>query len=101
MHEVLQITQRQITTKRLQKKEDKTMNIQEMLRYSPVERDIIMDKDGSYYVIKTELIQGCSWVRAMHHINGAEPVEVSLNIPKVRAMMIRGSKFLVRGDQCK
>ena len=84
--------------RRIQNKEI-IMNIQEMLRYAPIERDIIMDKDGSYHVIKTELKQGSSWVRAMHHINGTDPVEVNLSIPKVRAMMIRGTKFLLRGEQ--
>ena len=72
------------------------MNINEMLRYSPQEGDIIMHTDGSYHVIKAELRQGTMAVSAMHHINGTEPVEVQLNIPKVRASMIQGKQFLVR-----
>ena len=72
------------------------MDINSMLRYSPQEGDIIMHTDGSYHVIKTELRRGSMTVSAMHHVNGAEPVEVQLNIPKVRASMIQGKQFLVR-----
>jgi dTDP-4-dehydrorhamnose 3,5-epimerase-like enzyme len=72
------------------------MDIQSMLRYSPQEGDIIMHTDGSYHVVKAELRQGSMTVSAMHHINGTDPVEVQLNIPKVRANMIQGKQFLVR-----
>ena len=72
------------------------MNINEILRYEPKIDDIIMHKDGSYHVIMTELKLGSTVVSAMHHVNGAEPVAVYLNIPKTRTNMIQGNQFLVR-----
>ena len=72
------------------------MDIQSILRYEPQIDDIIMHKDGSYHDIVSELKQGSMVVSAMHHINGAEPVAVYLNIPKTRSSMIQGNQFLVR-----
>lgn len=72
------------------------MNISEILRYSPRVGDIIMHKDGSYHIIKSELRKGSMTVNAMHHINGSDPVEVQLNVPKTRSDMIQGTHFLVR-----
>ena len=72
------------------------MNINEILRYEPQIDDIIMHKDGSYHVIISVLKQGSMVVSAMHHINGAEPTAVYLNIPKTRTSMMQGNQFLVR-----
>ena len=72
------------------------MNINEILRYEPKIDDIIMHKDGSYPVVRSDLKQGSMVVSAMHHVNGIEPVAVYLNIPKTRASMIQGNQFLVR-----
>ncbi len=75
------------------------MNIGEMLRYAPQEGDIIMHKDGSYHVVKETLRQGQMAVKAEWFVNGSEPSEVQLNIPKLRASMIQGNQFLVREEE--
>lgn len=72
------------------------MDINQILRYTPQEGDIIMHRDGSYHVIKEELSRGRMTVKANWHVLGSEPSEVDLNIPKLRSSMIQGNQFLVR-----